>query len=118
MCYCDSYDQPKVYNQFIRTARKEHQCCECRGKIAKGEKYEHVTGLWDDRWDEYKTCSMCKALWNLFDCRMFQGLSECLHEEQYEFANKFVLFDSNEEACMKEQYNEDKNEQQSLPLQS
>lgn len=57
MCEC-----PTMYNDEIVTARKPHMCCECGGVIAKGEKYESVSGMWDGRFDRIKTCIPCMEI--------------------------------------------------------
>lgn len=59
-CYCD-YDPASFYVRDIRRARKRHVCEECNGIISPGEKYEHVTGKWDDV-ATFKTCSRCVDL--------------------------------------------------------
>lgn len=40
----------------LRTARKEHTCCECGGTIAKGEVYEYTSGVWEGQGSDFKTC--------------------------------------------------------------
>lgn len=50
----------------IKTARKEHTCCECLEKIQRGEKYEYISGIWDGHWQAYKTCLDCKSLRTVF----------------------------------------------------
>lgn len=50
-----------MYHEEIVTARKPHHCCECGMTIAKGEKYETVSGMWDGRCDRIKTCLPCVA---------------------------------------------------------
>lgn len=41
-------------------ARKQHQCCECRGIIAPLDVYERVAGSWDGSFSTFKTCQHCK----------------------------------------------------------
>ena len=60
---------PSVSSCVTRKARKEHECCECRQTIEKGQFYEVVTGCWDGVWSEFKTCSDCVAI-----------LKECMAE--------------------------------------
>jgi hypothetical protein len=43
-------------------ARKEHQCCECKGKILKGERYHKHHGVWDGSGFTYKVCPECELL--------------------------------------------------------
>lgn len=61
MCAVD-YDPATVHHAEVRTAAKDHRCGECRRTIAKGERYEHVSGLWDDNWSTYRTCAHCLAV--------------------------------------------------------
>lgn len=51
-------DMPKCSTVVIRKARKEHKCCECRKVISKGDKYEYLSGVWDEP-QSYKTCISC-----------------------------------------------------------
>ena len=44
-----------------RTARTDHQCCECRGSINPGDVYNIASGTWDGRFYEYKTCADCES---------------------------------------------------------
>ena len=61
MCSCD-YDAPAVYDRKERRARTAHRCSECARPIRTGETYEDVRGLWDGRWDRFRTCSRCLDL--------------------------------------------------------
>lgn len=49
------------------SARKQHLCCECRGRIEKGEVYEKVTGIWDGSAYTFKTCRECVILRGLLN---------------------------------------------------
>jgi hypothetical protein len=60
-CFCD-YDAPEFYLKEVRTARKEHKCYECRGRILLGDRYEHVRGKWDGGIETFKTCQHCVDL--------------------------------------------------------
>lgn len=40
-------------------ARKPHRCCECSRAIEPGETHEHATGIWEGRWEQYRTCADC-----------------------------------------------------------
>ncbi len=62
------YDPPSFYEADIRKARKPHVCCECHEHINPGDKYEHVSGKWDDRLAAYDTCSICLEIRNVFSC--------------------------------------------------
>lgn len=53
---------PAVYHMKPRRARKEHRCCECRGKILKGESYNYHSGVWDSQGRSFKVCVDCDLL--------------------------------------------------------
>lgn len=53
---------PQAFSQTTRRARKRHRCCECRGWIEAGEKYEYASGIWDGEPNDYKTCFGCAQL--------------------------------------------------------
>lgn len=55
-------DLPSVYSCTRPKARKEHQCCECRGAIQPGEHYHKFWGIWGGDMNAYKTCADCEAL--------------------------------------------------------
>lgn len=57
---------PSCHKEIIRTARKEHKCCECYKKIVPGEQYEYISGIWDGEPAAYKTCLDCKSLRDVF----------------------------------------------------
>lgn len=57
-CYCDG-ERPSVYHATRPIARKAHRCHECGATIHPGERYERAAGLWDGRWDHYRTCAGC-----------------------------------------------------------
>lgn len=57
--YIGDYNEPDVYNAKLRRARKPRVCGECGDAIERGDIYEHVTGLWDGRWDKHDTCARC-----------------------------------------------------------
>lgn len=82
MCDCE---MPSVFNQTKPRARKRHQCCECRGWIEAGERYEYSWGIWDGEANTYKTCNGCAQLRNELGklskcCVPFTGLLEELQE--------------------------------------
>lgn len=57
-CYCD-YDPPQFWAVSYPKARKGHQCEECGVKILPGEKYERVSGMWDNSISVFCTCERC-----------------------------------------------------------
>jgi len=83
-----------VYRDKERTAKKEHECCECRASIKVGEKYLYSFGVWKDYHDSYpyarsyKTCLGCKKDWS--------EILEVFHENGEDDAN--IVFGSLSEA--------------------
>ncbi|NDI85097.1 hypothetical protein [Undibacterium crateris] len=63
---------PSAYREVIRTARKEHKCCECRGVIQRGEKYHFHSGIWDGETHSFKVCADCTELRQMVidDCQL------------------------------------------------
>lgn len=53
---------PSVYGCDQPKARKDHQCYECLGVIAKGENYFKHHGVWDGTGGTFKVCSDCETL--------------------------------------------------------
>ena len=92
MCMYDEIDDENVtiFINTIRKARKSHLCNECGRTIARKEPYHFLSGLWDGRFDSYKTCLHCQIgqHWLQRQCRGFllgmtqEDLQE--HFEEYE----------------------------------
>ena len=61
-------DGPECGNTVVRKARKDHRCYECGETIAKGTRYEYVSGIWDGEPGAYKTCLSCVEIRNHFAC--------------------------------------------------
>lgn len=66
-CSCEifvdnDYEGPSFHTVKMIKSRKKHKCCECKRTIEKGEEYEKTSGMWDGRFDEFKTCSDCISL--------------------------------------------------------
>lgn len=55
-------EAPSVFSCEIRTARKEHRCCECHRTINIGDRYQMVKGIWDGKAGRFKTCHPCADL--------------------------------------------------------
>jgi len=55
-------DGPECCSTVTPVARKRHRCCECRGEIRPGEKYERISGVWDGEPMRFKTCLDCVLL--------------------------------------------------------
>jgi len=66
---CDCFDnQPTFYNATTVKGRKDHRCCECLRTIAKGERHQYVSGLWDGDFSQYRTCQDCLDIIASLDC--------------------------------------------------
>jgi ribosomal protein L37AE/L43A len=52
-------DAPSAFRQVIRTARKEHKCCECGTSIKPREQYAYSSGVWDGEACDFKQCLIC-----------------------------------------------------------
>ena len=63
---CD--ETATVYDVSKRRARKEYQCCECRGAIGLGELHEHTSMLFDGAWSSYRMCLLCREIGDHFSC--------------------------------------------------
>ena len=61
MCMFDYSDPPEFFVSQTHTARKEHECVECRRTIKKGERYHTDSGKWDGQFAYFKTCGQCNA---------------------------------------------------------
>ena len=82
------FELPEVYEQSFPRARVPHDCCECSRRIKSGNNYQLVKGLWDGRWEVFKTCLRCLELRNLIEVRCgepiaFTTLKNCLYQEFY-----------------------------------
>lgn len=64
---------PEAFSQKMRVANKEHTCCECNGKIHKGEEYCYASGIWEDIPDSFKTCKDCYQIREAFFCNFVFG---------------------------------------------
>lgn len=80
-CSMDVMCRPTVMVEHIRTAKKEHQCCECDNMIKPGAKYQDVTGIWDGHPNRYRTCLPCVGIRrDYFDDFNFGELREAFYE--------------------------------------
>lgn len=59
---------PEAFTSRRVHAGRAHRCCECDHPIAKGESHEIDKGLWDGRWDTFRTCLLCVEIRGHFDC--------------------------------------------------
>lgn len=59
MCYCNcDEDSPQFWKEAFPAAIKRHICCECGSIIDPGEKYNKISGMWDE-FATFKTCMSC-----------------------------------------------------------
>jgi hypothetical protein len=82
-CVIDSCigSMPTFHREREVRARKEHVCCECGEIIHPGEMYEDVIGVWDGRFETYKTCWLCYRIRREYCCCWTYG---CLREDLWE----------------------------------
>lgn len=84
MCMWDDAGTWELSRTEWRKAAKEHRCGECRRTIAKGERYEYTTGLYDGHWDTEHTCEQCHQVtrWLVVACSgyLYQAVQEDLFE--------------------------------------
>lgn len=86
MSYCD-IEGPKFFREEVRTARKQHSCCECSAEILPGEQYYSQAGKWDGRVDSFAQHLLCRdaCVWirdvMQGECIPFGGLWEWWEEE-------------------------------------
>lgn len=94
---CIDFEQPDIWRVVWRTARKQHQCCECQGTVAPGDTYERYTELRDGFWGTWITCEPCADLReSLMDamCPPLGELRDTYREFLYE--TKRFRWDENE----------------------
>lgn len=65
-CSVDVDVFPELYDESLKTARKQHACCECRRTIEPKEKYQVITGKWEGEWATFKTCLGCSRIRSRF----------------------------------------------------
>jgi len=58
----------ELFEQKIVKCRKEHRCEECRRVIAKGNKCERTSGLWEGSFMASHTCLDCMYIRNGLAC--------------------------------------------------
>jgi hypothetical protein len=47
--------------------RKDHMCIGCMGKIAKGERHYHYTGVWEGDWQNWRLHTRCEEISRTMD---------------------------------------------------
>lgn len=80
----DDYDgdQASVFRSHVVKARKPHKCFECGVSVQPGDRYERVSGKWDNEWATYSFCLPCSEIGNEFsdNGRSFGFLWEGMEE--------------------------------------
>lgn len=75
---CD-FEKPQAYRERVVTARLVHDCYACGFPIVRGERYEHASGVWDGRGDDFRRHLLCAVLEKAqgeCGCWMFGSLPE------------------------------------------
>ncbi len=62
MCTCEEGQEPSVYVERERRARKPHVCEECSNPILIGERYLRISGVWDGMGQDFATCLSCRDI--------------------------------------------------------
>jgi hypothetical protein len=78
----------QYYKAQERTARKQHECCECSAPILSGERYLEVRACWENRPDVYRQHILCEKACEFVrdsginddECLYYGGLKEWYHE--------------------------------------
>ncbi len=70
---CETDSGPEFSAESSPVARKVHICCECHRKIMPRETYSRVSGLWDGKFEAYKTCLDCLSIRRTFFSDYYVG---------------------------------------------
>lgn len=73
MCVIDDAEPVTMLREDLPTARKIHQCSECRRMIIPGETYRCEVFIFEGRRSTHKTCPHCMVLrdWLQGECSGF-----------------------------------------------
>jgi len=83
-CICiDPEDACQLLRRTTRTARKRHECGECRQPIEPGQQYQEDATVFEGKFAVYKTCLVCVRIRDsLFSCGWYYGsMWSDIHEE-------------------------------------
>lgn len=68
-CDCDEGNPPEFCDARMVTARQAHVCDDCKRTVAKGERYERISGKWDGSFAVvvlYSDCRLVRDLIGLY----------------------------------------------------
>jgi hypothetical protein len=61
---CDIADgRCDIWEEYSRTARKQHKCMACDESIRIGDIYHRVDSLYDGIWNHWIHCMRCWKIW-------------------------------------------------------
>ncbi len=86
VCLSMEFDgRTDFYTEKVVTARKAHECCECRDVIPVGARYERVVGKWDGDFGTFETCLVCVEIRRTFCCGswVLTQLWESVYDEMF-----------------------------------
>ena len=87
VCLFEHYEGngPDFHTTKTVTARKSHQCEECRDPINPGERYECTSGKWDGQMSTFRVCLPCVEIRDAFTCGswIYGELWESIREEMF-----------------------------------
>lgn len=61
-CSVDHDMSPEFSREEFPVARKTYKCYECDEDIKPGQKYNKYVGVWDGRFNTYRTCMPCNRI--------------------------------------------------------
>jgi hypothetical protein len=93
--YVDDDASSEFSREAIRRAAKPHQCFECGGAIAVGDRYEYFSGKCDGDFFTQKTCLACVEIATAFYCggRMLGTLWEDVRDQIFPEWNEVTAID-------------------------
>lgn len=84
MCMIDDVDPVTLLAREYRTAKKEHECAECRRTIRAKETYLSERFVFEGDFTNYKICSHCEVArkWLMAECggTVYGGVAEDIRE--------------------------------------
>lgn len=87
------------HNQKERKARKDHDCCECKTGIKKGDLYHCYSGVFDRRPYSEKMCGNCNKVYGYISSLSYVDVEEIYFGEVGVWADELFGFRNNKEAA-------------------